>query len=348
VWSHTSFVVVLALPLCRAVARRVRGEPQVWGDSVAVGGGIVVASLVHPYFPNNLSLAYDQVVGVARNIGSEQPAIPSDLFGGELHPMTGVQFLEMWPLWVPVALGVFLQIVLWRRHPPSADTLTWIGICLALAAATALSRRFSAFLLPVLALTGAAVWTELGRAWSLLGPSWAVGGRRPLRAAAAAVAAFVAAALVFGPIAENVRETLHVTSGLHTVEDARAAVAFLDRVAEPEDIVFHAFWAPFSALYFHRPDGRYIEALDPIFLYRHDPALFAEMLDVYRGTSSDPWTVVARDFEARWLYLPTWKRFQSMLRLLLREPRFRPAYRDQWAIVFEVLPDADARSSAVK
>jgi hypothetical protein len=325
-----------------------RGEPQVWADSVAVGGGIALASLVHPYFPNNLNLAYDQVVGVAGNIWSDQPAIPSDLFGGELLPMTGVQFLEMWPLWVPVALGVLLQIVMWRRHPPSSDTLTWIGICLALAMATALSRRFAAFLLPVLALTGGAVWTELSRSWSPLRSSWATLDSQRRRAVAGVVTALVGAALVFGPIAENVAATAHVTRGLHTVEDARAAVAFLDRVAEPDDIVFHAFWAPFAALYFHRPDGRYIEALDPIFLYRHDPALFAGMLGVYRGTSTDPWTVVASDFGARWLYLPTWKRFQSMLRLLLREPRFRPAYRDQWAIVFEVLPAADDRSSAVR
>jgi len=142
--------------------------------------------------------------------------------------------------------------------------------------------------------------------------------------------------------------TLRAVRDVHTVEDSRAAVAYLDRVAQKEDIVFHPFWAPFAALYYHRPDGRYIEALDPIFLYRYDPALFEGMQGVYRGTAADPWKVVALDFDARWLYLPTWKQYQSMLRLLLREPRFRLAYRDRWALIFEVLPEDAARSSTVK
>jgi hypothetical protein len=318
-----------------------RGEPPIWFDTVAVLAGISLASLLHPYFPNNLSLTIDQVVGVARNIWSDQPAIASDLFGPELLPTTGAQFLGAWLLWGPVALGVLLLAVAWRRRAPSSNTLTWIGICLVLALATALSRRFAAFWLPVLALCGAAVWTELGRSW--IGTEVK---RRPGVAISAAV--LVGAALVFGPISNNVARTLRSIQGAHTVEDARAAVAFLDQVARSEDIVFHPFWAPFAALYYHRPDGRYIEALDPIFLYRHDPALFAGMLEVYRGTATDPWKVIARDFDARWLYLPTWKQYQSMLRLLLRDPRFRPAYRDQWAILFEVLPASNARSSTVK
>jgi hypothetical protein len=120
------------------------------------------------------------------------------------------------------------------------------------------------------------------------------------------------------------------------VEDSREAIAFLDRVARPDDIVYHAFWAPFSALYFHRPHGRYIEALDPIFLYRHDPRLFAGMLEVYRGTAADPYRVIARDFDARWVYVPRWKQMNPMLRLLRREPRIRPVYGDRFAILFQV------------
>ena len=59
VWSHTSFVVVLALPLCRAIALRMRGQAGVRADTVAVGGGIALASLVHPYFPNSASGSHE-------------------------------------------------------------------------------------------------------------------------------------------------------------------------------------------------------------------------------------------------------------------------------------------------
>ena len=121
------------------------------------------------------------------------------------------------------------------------------------------------------------------------------------------------------------------------VEELREAIAFLDRRAAPGDVVYHNFWIPFAPLYYFRPHGTYIEGLDPIFLYRFDPRLFAGMLSVYRGDAADPHRVIAADFGARFVFVQKVAPERAMARALLRDQRFRSIYNDPHAVVFEVL-----------
>lgn len=329
VWSHTSFLLVPALVFARFAARYWRDRQLEWGDAAAVAVGVGAAFLLHPYFPNNLELTWDQVVEVARSLWWERPALPADLFGAELGRMSAVIFFRSGLLWVPVLIAAGLRFAS-RDEPPSVDVLTLMLFSVMLWVLSAFSMRFLVFFLPVCGLTGALLATQVAVA-ARFGER--AHSRRPL---VVAVALVLALALSLGPVAQSAADTRRRTRAAQTVEDARDAVAFLDRVAAPSDVVFHAHWTPFAALYFHRPNGRYIHALDPIFLYRADPQRFAGMLAVYRGTAEDPFAVISGDFAARWIYLPKLRAFNDMLGPLFLEPRIRAVYSDDSAIVFRV------------
>ena len=114
VWAHSSYVLLLGFPVALLLAHAIRGERGPWRPLFGVAGGILVGVLLHPYFPNNFALSYDQVVEVARSVWGEQPDIPLDLFGGEL---LGPSLARIRPIahgWLPAALGPAV------RGPPAS------------------------------------------------------------------------------------------------------------------------------------------------------------------------------------------------------------------------------------
>jgi hypothetical protein len=331
VLAHTSFLALPALPLAHALACRMRGQALPWKPAAGLALGIAAASLMHPYFPNNLTIGFDQAVEVARSVAGTRPDVPPDVFGSELLPMRLAGFLQLWTVWATAGVLGTTLLLRWRRGaPPSVAAITLFGLAAALLGASLLANRFAFFFVPVAVLAAARALAELA-------------GEEPLGALARRPIAWAAALALAGVLADGALRTnpaalrAQIASG-ESVENLRPAIAFLARRAAPSDVVYHAFWKPFAPLYYFRPDGRYIEGLDPIFLYRFDPALFAGMLAVYRGTASDAHRVVAHDFGARFVFVRKFEEERPMALGLAKDPRFVLIYQDSHALLFEVKP----------
>jgi len=331
VLAHTSFLALLALPIAHALACRLLGQATPWRPAAGIVIGIVGASLLHPYFPNNLSIAFDQAIEVARSVAGTRAEVPPDVFGSELLPMSRAGFVQLWPVWLPALAAAAGLLARWRTAPPSVAALTLGGFAIALLLACNLANRFTFFFVPVTALATAVAVSELA------GRTRLVELLRTPAFAAPALALVVAIAVRVPAIWPNELRA-RIAAAPAPTEDLRAAVAFLDRRAAPSDVVYHNFWIPFAPLYYFRPAGTYIEALDPIFLYRFDPRLFAGMLSVYRGDASDAHRIISGDFGARFVFVQKSEPERAMALALARDPRFRLIYNDRFALLFEVMP----------
>jgi hypothetical protein len=194
-----------------------------------------------------------------------------------------------------------------------------------------MSPRFFILFFLASAFCAGSVWTELAGAgnhrWS-----WS-------RAGAGGWLAIIVlgGCLGLGQLRANVFTLRGHLARSPTAHVYRPAVQFLDGVAGEEDIVYHNFWWGFASLYHFRPDGRYIEGLDPIFLYRFDPRLFGRMLSAYRGEADDPHGVIAGDFGARWIFVSKHPRNRLFRESLPRSPRIVRVYHDAYAEVYRVL-----------
>ena len=324
--AHTSFLTLLALPIAHAIASKLRGQAIPWRPAAGIALGIVAASLLHPYFPNNLSIAFDQAIEVARSVAGTRPDVPPDVFGSELMPMSLAGLLQLWPVWASALAALLAR---WRTAPPSVEALTLFGFSTALLLACGLANRFAFFLVPVAVL---ATWRAASECF---------GGARVgelLRTrAGAALAAALALCIALGAARTLPALPARIAAAASPAESLRPAIAFLDRRAQPSDVVYHNFWIPFAPLYYFRPDGTYIEGLDPIFLYRFDAELFAKMLRVYRGEADDAHAIVSRDFGARFVFVQKSAPERAMALGLARDARFRLVYNDAHALIFEVM-----------
>jgi hypothetical protein len=298
VLAHSSFVLVPALLLAQFAAHLLRREALPLKSAASVGVALIVSSLLHPYFPNNLSMTYDQIVGVAWSAWGGGGEIPRDLMGPELLPMDTRAFLSLLPGLVPAVAGLIVFPWRGRRDRFPAELLTLAFICLGFFLLTFLSLRFAPILILFGTLFAARLWSEFSGGWSPR--SLTAGGFLRSWIVILVVAVCVIKAQADYPV-------LHFRTLLRDNTDERLfrpAVQFLDQVADREDIVYHTSWRDFSVLYHYRPQGRYIYALDPIFLHRYDRKLFEKALEAYRGQTDDLHSTLAEDFGARWIYMP--------------------------------------------
>jgi len=289
VLGHSSFVLVPGLPLAHGLARRLDGRPFAWRSLGATLGGIGTASLLHPYFPHNLTVAFHQVVGVARNVWGRRPEIPHDLFGPELLGMPPTELLLAPAVWLPAVSGLSVMAI--RSSRPCQRSLTLALVAAGFLALTLLSRRFFPFFALVSTLLAGSLWTEIAAGWS-----WRELGRRGSGRAWAVI--LLAGFLAVGQTHALVLRASDVLPRIRSSLLYQPAIDFLGRVAKPEDQVYHSFWWMFAELYHFRPEGRYVVALDPVFLHRHDEELFHRMLIAHRGRG-DVYKIIAEDFGAR-------------------------------------------------
>jgi hypothetical protein len=298
VLSHSSFILVLIPLLAYSIVELSARRRMPWKAALSVCCGLAAASLLHPYFPNNLSVARDQIVGVAYSAWGGGTAIPQELFGEELQSMDVRAFLRLLPALVPMAVG-FVASVRIRQRPRFSPALKMVALtCLGFGVLTFLSLRFSAVLILLAAVVAGMLWSQV------------IGARPAVRLPGVGSACHwiglvaILASVVAGQLNYPLSRYRHFLRDITDERVFQPAVEFLDRHAEPGDIVYHPGWRDFSVLYHYRPQGRYIYALDPIFMYRYDRYLFGEMLSAYRGQAGDLHRTIAVEFGASWIYIP--------------------------------------------
>lgn len=325
-YAHSSFALLPGLALAVAAAHWLRREKfpvRLLGAALA---GPVAASILNPYFPNNLRVAWDQLVEVALGVWWQHAAVPVELFGSELTGALTSNLLSSFAAFLP-AVGAMVVFLADPRRRVSTEGLSLLMVCGFLLVPSFLSARFLQFFFPATVLLGARLWSEL-----LGGGTLREARRRDprtFRLAAGLVLVSLAGGLAHGTVFKLHGEVVSMA----TAEVQRPAIEFLKKTAAPGDLVYHNFWWDFSALYHFRPEGRYVVALDPVFFYRGDPVRFRKSLEAYRGELKDLYRVLKDDFGARWVYIAKGPRNRPLFDLMVADGHFEKAYEDDFVVI---------------
>ncbi len=328
VLAHSSFPLVLGLYGIRILVALVQRTPLPWKSGVAVTAGVGMASIAHPFFPNNFQMTY----AIARLLGhlwGVATDIPAAAFGSELRPMELRTFLLASPGWLPALTAILATLAVrgargWHTRDAFlfVSTFTFLGFAFA-------SRRFlDIFVLSAILLAGG-LWTALANGR----PLRALATTRPVLGGGSV--ALVGVCLLIG-LGVAWRELPGKFAAQTYGSVYRIAVGRLDQLAKPRDVVYHPSWREFSVLYAFRPNGRYISGLDPVFLHEHDARLFKENWLLARGLSDRPYNVIAHDFGARWVFVTKDRQFLGFRRLLAETTNIQRVWDGQFSEIWRV------------
>jgi len=298
--AYNGFVLIL-LPLViySLAAWLIQGKIP-WLVWVAVGGGIVLGTIIHPNFPANVIFYWQHII----RIGIVPIPIPT---GRGWLPYTLTGFIRdiAVPALLFIAAGwsVVRNITKYKRE----IYLLTIGlVALAFGALSFRSQLFVVYFVPFavvfagqvlnqslveVRISGEFFRTVLLRTWQFV------------------IAVVIVIAMVGGYSYFSIKTAYVWLNNSPAYDLYRGASSWLTTHSQPGTIVFNTQWDQFPQLFYWNQHNYYIVGLDPIFMYEYNPELYWQ----WRKVSDDqpkPWDspqavqqIVKQQFQAKYLFL---------------------------------------------
>jgi hypothetical protein len=99
--------------------------------------------------------------------------------------------------------------------------------------------------------------------------------------------------------------------------------------------VFQTDWDDFPRLFYYNTHNTYLIGLDPTYLQLYDADLYELWVDITQGDVENPSQLIATTFDSR--YIHTDLDHGDFLRVAAEDPGLREVYRDDQAVIFEVI-----------
>jgi hypothetical protein len=329
VWTYDAFPLLLALGVLHFLAvamteRRFNLRPLLF-----IGGGILAGLVINPYFPDNILFSIQHMLPKLADATSVR-------VGNEWYPYdTGQLLSNSLPALAAFASGILALGLSSRKM----DVRTAFGLLTALLFGLMLfeARRFVEYF-PAFALIFAAF------AWSpLLSQSQPApvpeSDSAPLGLPAFSLRAYLPAALIALTVLFGMR--LSIPAAQESLRGSKpyylyaGASAWLKENTPAGERIFQTDWDDFPRLFYYNTHNTYLIGLDPTYMQIFDPQMYDLWVEITQGKVENPSGIILSTFESR--YIHTDLKHGAFLRVAANDPGLREVYRDDQAVIFEVV-----------
>jgi hypothetical protein len=321
VWLYDGFPLQLLICGVYFTAVFLTERRLPWRVLLYPAAGILLGLIINPYFPHNLNFIAHHLI--AKLGGGSAVTVGNEWYAYDLWALlkNAGQALK---LMLAAALLVFK-----RRKPFNARQMTLLLLAVIFALMLFQARRFIEYF-PAFALIFAAVCLspmieERLREWS-----WS---RKWLLAGSAVV-------LLALPVGHTLHGARSAVADSYPANRFSAAALWLKAYSEPGSMVFQTDWDDFTRLFFYNSDARYTVGLDPTFMARQEPDLFAEWVAITRGEVDQPGPVIGERFEADYVFSDL--EHDAFLQQADIDPGLKEIYRDEYAVIYAVVTKMEA------
>jgi hypothetical protein len=113
------------------------------------------------------------------------------------------------------------------------------------------------------------------------------------------------------------------------------ASAWLEKNTPAGSRVFQTDWDDFPRLFYYNTHNTYLIGLDPTYLQLYDADLYDLWVEITQGDVKNPSQVIAARFGSR--YIHTDLKHGDFLQVAAEDPGLKEVYRDDQAVIFEVI-----------
>jgi hypothetical protein len=324
---YDAFPLMIALAVLHFVAvalteRRLEFRPLLY-----ISAGIVLGMVANPYFPDNLIFSYHHMLPKLADATSVR-------VGNEWYPYDTKQLLDnSLPALVAFASGALALGLAGRKM----DVRTALGLFVSLFFGLMLfqARRFVEYFPPFALIFAAFAWAPLLE--SRADPAQVPSTPRPQ---------FISLLQSYLPV--TVLLLAVVLGAVRSISPARAAVdsskpyglyanasLWLERNTPAGSRVFQTDWDDFPRLFYYNTNNTYLIGLDPTYLQLYDADLYDLWVEITQGEVENPSQIIATTFGSR--YIHTDLNHGDFLRVAAEDPGLKEVYRDDQAVIFEVI-----------
>jgi hypothetical protein len=326
VWAYDAFPLLLALSLLHLLSVALIERHLDLRPLVFIVGGILAGLIVNPYFPANIAFSIQHMLPKLANATSVS-------VGNEWYPYdTGQLLKNSLPSLVAFASGILALGLSGRRM----DVRSAFGLLTALLFGWMLfeARRFVEYF-PAFSLIFAAF------AWSpLLQDLWPApeSDSLPFRLPAFARTYLPMILLLLDVIAGIQRSIPEAQSSLRGSKPYTlyaGASAWLKENTPAGERVFQTDWDDFPRLFYYNTHNTYLIGLDPTYMQLYDSGMYDLWVKITQGDVDNPSGIILSTFGSR--YIHTDLKHGDFLRVAADDPGLREVYRDEQAVILEVI-----------
>src|SRR5690349_2811406 len=324
VWMYDAFPLMIALAVLHFLAVALTERRFEFRPLLYTAAGILLGMLINPYFPDNLIFSYHHMLPKLADATSVR-------VGNEWYPYDTKQLLEnSLPALVAFASGVLALGLSGRKM----DTRTALGLFISLLFGLMLfqARRFVEYFPPFTLIFAAFAWAPLFET----GP--ASTGSSPNRFGTM-VQNVVPGILLFlavtGSIAISISPARKAIDGSKPYGLYANASLWLENNTPAGSRVFQTDWDDFPRLFYYNTHNTYLVGLDPTYLQLYDADLYDLWVKITQGKVKNPSGIIASTFDSH--YIHTDLTHRAFLQVAAKDPGLKEVYRDDQAVVFEVV-----------
>jgi len=319
VWMYDAFPLMIALGGLHLISVALIEQRIEYKPLLYISAGVILGMLLNPYFPENIIFSYRHMLPKLADATSVR-------VGNEWYPYETKQLLEnSLPSLVAFASGILALGLSARKM----DVRTALGLLLTLLFGLMLfqARRFVEYFPPFALIFATFAWAPLFKSEVDSVPSTS-----SLRRFFAPLMLSLAVAGSITVSIPRARAALDSSKPYTLYADSSA---WLEANTPAESRVFQTDWDDFPRLFFYNTHNTYLIGLDPTYMQLYDTDLYELWVRVTKGDFENPALTILNTFGSR--YIHTDLHHQDFLRVAAKDSNLKEVYRDDEAVIFEVI-----------
>lgn len=342
-WIHISLIwVPILTALLIILVEFGRKRPVPWKGFGAMFVGLMIGVFLRPNPLGALKLAKIQVLDlIPQNYGDIYIR-----FGSELIPFKMFHFWDqILPIFILLAASTLTLIWLKRSGYINTGNQTTLII-------TSFVMMIVFFILSfTFARRANEIFVGFATIYLALGYSQlTLAGKLRINTLGKKIFAFVIiATLLYMPVKTLFRYSKFTENAFPPEEFKEAGLWFAEN-ARPDEIVFHPHWDRFSRLFFWAPNTKYLNGMDPIFMFALDESLYWKthfylinqggattcgMVRCNAREVEDTYTVLTRDFKASYVFVEP-QRSSKLYSYLNTDSRFEKVFGNTTEVIYRI------------
>ncbi|MBU1178113.1 hypothetical protein KJ903_02745 [Patescibacteria group bacterium] len=293
---------------------------------VIFGGGMIISSLLNPYFPYNIKHLYFHLYRVALHnsfsnlpVGGEWAgATPDDLLKSSLFIII---------LYIISLTLVVIQLINKKVGRPHRLDYFFLITATGFLLLTFVAQRLIEYCVPFVILAAASIlsrfWVKYQAQIKKVFTEIIDRKSRKQLPIIIILAIFLTLYVSFIPIGNIDQMRKYVTT--HT-DGYREAALWLHDNTPAQSIIYHIDWGDFPFLFYYNPQNYYIGGLDPNFMLEYDQNVFDKWNKIFHQEELQRmYSVVKYDFRAD--YMLVTDKFPEIQIYTQEDPRFEEVYQ---------------------
>jgi len=325
VWLYDAFPLMIAFVVLYLIAvvmieHRIEYRPLLF-----VAGGILLGMLINPYFPDNIIFSWNHMLPKLTDATSVR-------VGNEWFPYDTKQILEnSFPALLAFVSGVFALGLSERKMDVRTSFALLVTLLFGLMFLQA--RRFVEYFPPFALIFAALAWAPL---LVDLKPASASSAGSTLKRMLPIVPVLVLSAAISLSIARSIPRAREAVNSSKPYDLYADASQWLVNNTPAGSRVFQTDWDDFPRLFYYNTHNTYLVGLDPTYMQLYDAQLYDLWVPITQGKVDNPSKIIAVRFGSQ--YVHTDLKHGGFMRVAESDPGLKEVYRDEQAILYEVLP----------